>query len=165
LRPPLPSLREIEELPVLLRRTLPGEWQDLNGHVNVQHYVHLYDLAGTPFLASLGIDEELVKRRRRGWFELEHHIWYLREMHVGDEVTLHCRLVGRNVKRLHGVMFVANQTRRELASVLEFVSSSADLDTRSTAPIPEDIAVRIDARIELERRFSWPVPTCGAMGV
>ena len=165
MRPEMPTLSQVDLLPALLTHRPPMEWQDINGHVNVQHYVHLYDLAGYPLLESLGIDAEFVRVRRRGLFDLEHHVWYLRELHVGDEVTVHCYLLARSVKRLHGVMFLANRSRQQVASALEFLSTVADLDARSTAPIPPDIAMRVDARIEHDRRVGWPAPTCGAMGV
>ena len=165
MRPAMPTISQVDDLPALITHRPPVEWQDMNGHVNVQHYVHLYDLAGYPLLESFGIDADFVRVRRRGWFDLEHHVWYLREVHVGDEVSVHCRLIERGMKRLHGVMFLANRSRQQLASVMEFISTAADLDARSSAAIPPDVAARIDARLERDRRVAWPAPTCGSMSV
>ena len=163
MRPTMPSFRDIEELPTLVSQQIPPEWQDLNGHVNVQYYIHLYDLAGYPVLEAFGVDADFVRVRRRGWFELEHHVWYLREIHVGDTVTLHCRLLQRSRKRFHGVMFVANRTRLELSSVMEFISTAADLDARTSAAIPDDVAAQIDLQIDRDQRYRWAPPTSGTM--
>jgi hypothetical protein len=41
-----PGLDQIRELPVQLTMTIPPEWEDRNGHVNVQVYLALYELGG-----------------------------------------------------------------------------------------------------------------------
>jgi len=41
-----PGLDQIRELPVQLKMAIPPEWEDRNGHVNVQFYLALYELGG-----------------------------------------------------------------------------------------------------------------------
>ena len=165
MRPLMPTLAQVDDMPSLIRHQIPAQWQDSNGHVNVQYYLTLYDRGGWPLLESLGIDVARSKQRKYGFFDLEHHVWYLKEIHVGDAVTVHCRLVERGPKRLHGVMFIANRTRAQLASVMEFLSSAADLEARKTAEIPPQVAARIDSMLLTQHRYAWPVPLCGAMSV
>ena len=126
----MPSLAQVRELPELVRHVVPPEWEDLNGHVNVQHYTALYDMSGYPFMDMMGITAEQVRETRVGMFDLEHHIWFLDEMHVGDVVTGHACIVERGPKRVLSVMFIVDETRERLASVLEVVSTTADLDAR-----------------------------------
>mgnify|MGYP000085033879 CR=1 FL=1 len=80
----MPTMAQVDDLPVLMEKVVPPEWQDLNGHVNVRHYLELYDAASWPMLAALGVDERLFLEQRQGLFDLEHHLWYLDELHVGD---------------------------------------------------------------------------------
>lgn len=159
----MPTADQVRELPTLIEMTIPPEWQDLNGHVNVRHYLDIYDQSGWPLMAWLGIDESRFKVDRTGFFDLEHHIWYLAEMHVGDVVTAHTRFVGVSAKRFHGVMFVVNRTRGSLASALEFVTTGADLETRRSARLPDDVAERVGGLVEEHSRLGWPAPRCGSI--
>jgi acyl-CoA thioester hydrolase len=163
MRPQIPTLSQIDELPTLLRTRIPSEWQDSNGHLNIRYYMRLYDEVGVPLFETFGIDAQRTKQSRWGLFDLEHHLWYLREIHVGDEVTLHCRLLDRTVKRFHGTLLLVNRTRGQLASAMEFLSTCADLDARATAALPSDVAARIDVLIERHRKLTWPVPVSGVM--
>ena len=143
----MPTVAQIDELPSLMERVIPPEWEDLNGHVNVRHYLELYDAASWPMLAAIGLDEKVFLERRQGLFDLEHHLWYLSELHVGDKVTVHWRFIARSAKRFHGVMFVVNRTRGQLASAFEYVGTGADLDARRTAPLPAEFATHLDRMI------------------
>lgn len=159
----MPSVAQVDELPSLMERRIPAEWQDLNGHVNVRHYMELYDAASWPMLAAFGLDESIFLVRRQGLFDLEHHLWYLAEMHVGDLVTVHSRFVARSVKRFQGVMFVVNRSRGSVASAFEYLSTGADLDTRRTAPLPSDFAAELDRMIARHSHLAWPAPACGVI--
>lgn len=160
---PMPSVDEVDMLPPRLEHVVPSSWEDLNGHVNFQHYLELLDLAGDAMFADLGLDKTYVATHRRGFFELEHHIWYLNELHVGDLVSVHVRYVDRTQKRFHGNAFIVNRTRRQLACVFEYVSSAVDLDARRTTALAADVAARLDALIAGHRRLAWPAPRCGVI--
>lgn len=159
----MPTVRDLDELPSWLERTIPPEWEDLNGHVNVRHYLELYDQAGWPMMSELGIDEQHFREERRGFFDLEHHIWYLAEMHVGDTVTVHARFLARSAKRFHGTMFIVNRTRQQVASAFEYVTIAADLESRRSAALPAGIAARLDGLIAAHARLTWPAPLCGTI--
>ncbi len=165
MRPPMPSTAQVRDLPELCRIDVPPDWQDLNGHVNVQYYLKMYDLAGIPMLEALGIDEAWVRRERIGLFDLEHHIWYLAEIHVGHAVTAHVRFGARNAKRTWGALFLVDATTDRLASTIEFVSTAANLDTRRSIPLPEPVAGRLDALIAVQATLAWTLPCSGSMSI
>ena len=158
-----PSAAQVRQLSPLGQHTVPEDWQDYNGHVNVRHYMTLYEIAGWPMFSLLGIDEDYFSERRLGIFDLEHHIYYLNELHVGDRVSLYGRFIARSAKRLHGMMFVVNDSRDLLSSSLEYVSSGANLEKRRTEAFPEDIGARIDELIGESDQLSWRAPICGAI--
>jgi acyl-CoA thioester hydrolase len=148
-----------------VRVRVPQEWEDLNGHVNVQHHLTMYDLTSDPLLELLGISEEWVRTQRIGLFDLEHHIWFLNEVHVGEEVSLFLSFTARNKKRVQGHVFLLNVTHDRLASVVEFVSASADLDARRSVPLPEVIANGIDELMARQRTLDWAAPLSGAISI
>jgi acyl-CoA thioester hydrolase len=164
MRPSFPSVEDVRLLPCFMSQEIPPEFEDINGHVNIQHYLGLYDKAGWPFFALLGMDERYFTEERKGIFDLEHHLFYLAEMHIGDRVAIHGRLLARSAKRLHGIWFIVNESQNQLANSFEFVSSHADLESRRTSPFPDELAGRLDAMISEHQKISWPAPVCGIMG-
>lgn len=160
-----PTVEQVCGLETLAEYTIPSDWQDENGHVNVKYYQFLYEIGGWPMLEPIGVDISYFTQRKRGIFDLEHHISYLRELHVGERVTMHGRFLARNAKRMHGMLFVVNADRNALACVLEFLSTGANLETRRTDVFPDDIAAGLDQLIEADRAIDWPAPVCGAMSV
>ena len=161
----MPTPEQVRQLPELLRVRVPREWEDLNGHVNVKHHLGMYDMTGDPMLALLGISEQWVRTERIGLFDLEHHIWYQNEVHVGEEVGLFLRFTARNLKRAQGLVFLLNLTHDRLASVVEFVSISVHLDTRRSVPLPEGVAQRLDDLVRQQEALSWPAPRSGAISL
>ena len=163
MRPQMPTVADVLDLPALLTRSVPPEWEDLNGHVNIQHYMELYCDAGWPMLEVIGVDDDYFKERHNGFFDLEHHLFYLAEIHVEDEVSVHSRMLGVSSKRFHGMMFVVNQSRQQLASTMEYVTSSADLTSRRTVPLPDDVARVLGDLVREHARLDWLAPACGVM--
>lgn len=160
-----PSAKQVRELEQLAVHTIPPDWQDINGHVNIQYYQTLYEIGGWPMLGRAGVDLDYFENRRSGIFDLEHHIYYLSELHVGEHVTIHGRFIARNRKRVHGMVFIVNADRDELACTLEFIATSASLTTRRTKEFPEDILAGLDSLMSAEKNINWPAPVCGAMSI
>lgn len=163
-RPLMPAVEQVQVLPVLLRKVIPVEYEDMNGHMNIQHYLGLYDEAGISFFARFGMDDSYFSIERKGIFDLEHHLFYLAEIHVGDTVTVHSRLIARTEKRLHGIWFIVNETRKQLSNSFEYVTSHADLDARRTAPFSAELAMKFDIVIAEQSKLDWDAPVCGIMG-
>lgn len=163
-RPLMPTVDQVQALPMLLREVIPPEYEDMNGHMNIQHYLGLYDKAGMPFFRQFGLDERYFSVDRKGIFDLEHHLFYLAEIHVGDTVAVHSQLIARTEKRLHGIWFIVNETRNQLSNTFEYVTSHADLEARRTTPFSEELAIRFDAVIAEQSNLDWDAPVCGVMG-
>lgn len=163
MRPAQPAAAEVRQLPPLMSTVVPAEWEDHNGHVNIRFYMALFERGGWPMVQAMGMDESYFRERRQGLFDLEHHLYYVNEIHVGEAVSIHARLIDRSAKRFHGLMFIVNDSRDNVAATLEYISSGADLEQRRTAPLPTDIAARLDAMVAAHRRLPWNPPLCGVM--
>lgn len=160
--PPIP-LEYITALEPLYRLSIPPEYEDENGHMNMRWYLAIFDEAGYPLVAGFGLTPDFHRAHGSGGYDLEHHIHYLSEVHVGQQVTVYARLVGRSAKRVHYLMFMVNETTGKLAAIFECVNSFADLTQRRTAPYPPEISARIDALLAAHQALDWPAPTCGVM--
>lgn len=164
MRPQFPSVEQVTQLPLLMRQVIPPEYEDSNGHMNIRHYLGLYDEALWPFFATLGMDEAYFTEQRGGVFDLEHHIHYRAEVNIGDTVAVYGRGLARTAKRLHGMCFMVNETHQQLANTFEYVTSHADLDARRTSPWPDFFTQKLDAMLAEHDALDWDAPVCGVMG-
>lgn len=155
-----PDTNSIRELPALTSQVIPERWEDQNGHINVSFYMALYNDSGWPMLDLIGIDEQYFTERKMGLVDLDNHIRYLKELHVGDRVTAYGRFFAQDEKRMHGMVFIVNDDTGVLASTIEFRSICIDLRKRKTAAIPDDVAARLKTIINAHQKLSWTVPTC-----
>jgi acyl-CoA thioester hydrolase len=107
-----PTLDQVRELPVQLDCVIPPEWEDRNGHVNVQFYLARFELGGWKVLEAFGVDNDWLRRHAYSFFDLEHHLHYLAEIGIGDRVTTYNRVVGSSAKRFHGLENLYRQHQR-----------------------------------------------------
>lgn len=163
MRPTPIPLDKIQALPLVYRAVIPDEYRDAMGHMNVRWYMLLFDEAGVVLFDQIGLTLDFYAQNQSGGFDLEHHLHYLAEVRIGDQVAIYGRLLGRTAKRLHYMLFMVNETRGALSSTIEIVNSYADLRVRRTAPYPEGIAAQIDALLAEHIQLDWDAPTCGAM--
>jgi len=158
-----PKPKQIRELPVQLEMEVPPDWEDRNGHVNVQYYLKLYEIGGWGILEQDGFDEDWFKRHRLGMFDLENHLSYRAEIHVGDTVSTFNRILGTSDRRFHGMYLVVNDTRDELAATIEYVTACVDLETRRMASTPVGLKRHLDRVCIRHGQLGWPAPICGAI--
>jgi acyl-CoA thioester hydrolase len=144
---------------------VPPEYEDFNGHMRITHHLGLHDDAGLEFFGLFGLDETYFSQRRNGVMDLEAHLRYLAEVHVGDEVAVHPRMLERSDKIIHTIWFLVNLSRNEIANTLEGVSLHVDLDARRASPFPEDLAAQLDRVIAEHAALPWQPPLCGFIGV
>lgn len=162
-KPIIPPLEKIMALPALLIRVIPPDYEDENGHMNMRYYLALFDDAGYGLIEMIGLSLEYHQQHGTGGFDLEHHVHYLAEVAIGDQVTIYARMFNRTAKRIHYLMFMVNNTQGKLAAIFECVNSFADLTARKTAPYPPEIAAQIDAILSVHQALDWQAPVCGVM--
>lgn len=163
MKPPEIPLEKITALAPIYEMVIPPEYRDENGHMNVRWYMAIFDDAGYPMAKQVGISWEYHQAHGTGGFDLEHHIHYLREVHIGDRVVVYPRFVARSAKRMHYLLFMVNHSRGTLAAIFECINSFADLTQRRTAPFPLPIAEKLDAFIAQHNALDWDAPICGVM--
>ena len=161
----MPTAAQIGTLPELARVRVPPEWEDLNGHVNVKHHLGMYDLTSDAMLELLGISADWVRRERIGLVDLEHHIWFHRELYVGEEVALHLRITAYDARKAQGVVFLLNSADGVVASAIEFLSLAVHLDTRRAVPFPGIVYTRLAALLAAHEVLDWPAPRSGAIAI
>jgi len=157
------SIEQLKTLPIFYRETIPPDYLDVMGHMNVRWYMTLFDEAAWRFFVSFGMDRDYYERYHSGAFALQHFIRYLAEVHVGETVSVRIRVLGRTTKRIHFMHFLFNETTGKLATTMEALASHADLSARNTSPFPEAIANRLDTLIAEHNQIDWEAPICGVI--
>lgn len=160
-----PSIEQVRQLPVQLSMTVPAEWEDRNGHINVQYYQALYELGGYQVLEDVGIDDDYLRTNNFGMFDLEHHLHYLAEILAGDQVSTYNRILNRNHKRFHGMYFIINDTRDNLAFTMEYITAGVSLGLHRTASFPPELNRGVEEQFSRHRQLDWPAPLCGVLHI
>ena len=153
----------LETLPVYQRKTIPSDYLDIMGHMNIRWYFDLFAKSGRKFFASYGLDDDYFQSGEFGVFTLKQFIQYFAEVHVGQTVAIHTRLVGRSEKRFQFMHFMINETTSRLASTFEALITHADLKLRLAAPMPAQIAQKFDATLAEYASLDWAAPISGAI--
>lgn len=155
----------LTSLPVTNQKTIPPEYIDIMGHMNVMWYIHIFDYGTRNLFHSFGFGEEYVHQTGMGSFALESHIRYLGEVRLGESVTVRSRLLDRSEKTLHFIHFMTRDSNMELAATVEVLGAHIDLKARKITPFPQVILDRLDPLIAAHQRLNWEAPVCGSIGV
>ncbi len=157
------AVEKIASLPCFHQATIPPEYMDAMGHMNVRWYVALFDEAAWKFFESVGMTLDYYQREQAGGFALKQFIHYHAEVRLGHAIAIYARVLGRTTKRVHFMLFMVNETTRVLAATLEMLGSHADMRVRRTSPYPPDIAARIDTFLIEQQQLDWDAPVCGVI--
>jgi acyl-CoA thioester hydrolase len=162
---PPPSYDQVLELPALLEGSVTPDFIDVNGHMNIRHYLDNGAFSADVICRRVGIDDAYRTQRRMGVFTAEHHLRYFAEMHEGDKFTVHTRVLERSAKVCHLMAFILDRTDEVLTCTVEIVLVHVDMDTRRPVDFPDDVAAAVDGWVESSRSVQWPAPVCGSMGI
>ena len=157
------TLSQLEQLSCFKRLTIGPEHLDVMEHMNVRHYMAIFDEAAWCFFASFGMDEAYYRGGVGGGFALQQSVRYLAECRVGDVVSVRGRMIGRSAKRIHFMLFMINESKSTMAATVETLGSHADMQVRRTSAYPPHIAARIDALIAESEALDWEAPVCGVI--
>ena len=116
-----------------VRRVVPVDWTDYNGHMNEGRYGQVFSDAADGFMLAIGADQEYVAGGH-SFFTVETTIKYLLETHAGEDIVVDTRVLladGKKVKLAHDMRRVSDGTA--LASCEQFLLH-VSLDTRKSCP-------------------------------
>ena len=118
------------------KMSVPAEWIDVNGHMNVARYLQAFDQAFDEVYEQVGLTAEHMRVARGTTFAAEMHITYQRELLLGDPVSITTRLLGFDVKRMHWIQCMYHREQGYLAATNEWLILYVDIDKRRTGRMP-----------------------------
>lgn len=121
----------------------PG-WIDYNGHLNMAYYNVIFDRGGDEAAELLGLGANYARERKLTTYTAEVHVCYVRELHLGDCVTVSFHLLDHDEKRLRAYQEIRH-TDGWLAATSETLTLHVDMNGPKVAPFPADILAKVEA--------------------
>jgi len=120
---------------------------DAMGHLNVRHYVAMFDDANTHFLASIGWDPEDMRISGRGWADVRAEIDYVAEVAAGALVEVVCGVARVGNKSLTVVAEMRARQGGEVHARMNTTLVRFDLDGRRAIPLEDSLRQRAEAEL------------------
>jgi acyl-CoA thioester hydrolase len=121
---------------------------DQMGHLNVQHYVGMYDQASVHLFAAFGLSHAHGRETNMGFADVRHVIEYKGELGPGAAGRMEGRVTGignSSIRHEHRLLDIDTD---EVAATFEVVSVYFDLRARTSTPLPQEFRERAQALIE-----------------
>ncbi len=160
---PHPTFDQLTDLPAYCEQVVPSAYEDINGHLNIRHYLGIASEGLDESLVALGIAQNWPTVAQQAVFSAEHHLTYVAELRTGDRVSVRVYLVGRSQRAAHAVVYLVDATHERLSYVMEEIILHVDMTTRRTSPWPDTVAAALDARIADDRALPWTPELSGSM--
>ncbi len=150
-----PSYDQLAALPAYAEQPVPMPFEDMNGHLNVRHYLGIASEGLDESLVDLGIPQNWPVSAGHACFSAEHHCTYLTELRTGDVMSARVILLGRSERAVHALVYLLDETHQQVSYVMEEIFLHIDMSTRKTAPWPDDVAAGLDRRIAEQAALPW----------
>ena len=137
-------------------RSVPADWIDLNGHMNIARYLQAFDEAFDEAYEVIGINKEYMEQARGSTFACEIHLTYQRELFEGDRFRVTTQLVNFDLKRMHWIQCMYHREQGYLAATAETLYLHIDIDKRAVVPMPAALEQRFTKIMSAQA--SLPVP-------
>ena len=129
---------------VTIRRVVPIDWTDYNGHMNESRYGQVYSDAADATMQAFGADQAYIESGL-SYFTVENTIKYLAEAHAADPFHVTTRILlaeGKKLKLFHEMKRTADG---EVLSTCEQFLLHVSLETRKTCAPRADVEARLMA--------------------
>ena len=125
--------------PFEYRDSVRPEWIDPNGHMNIAHYVVVFDKASDGVFAHLGFDWSRMLAQDRSAFVLGMNLDYHDEIFEGEALRITTQLLDWDHKRMHLFHRLHRGEAQAAAATSEVLFSFVCMVERRSARWPEAI--------------------------
>ncbi|MEP9371787.1 thioesterase family protein [Mesorhizobium sp. KR1-2] len=140
------------------------DWIDYNGHLNMAYYNVIFDRGSDGALELLGVGADYARDRKLTIYTAEVHICYVRELHLGDKVTVSFQLIDHDEKRLRAYQEIRH-VDGWLAATSETLSLHIDMSGPKVASFPEDIQAQVDGMAAAHATLPVPERAGRSIGI
>jgi len=120
-----------------VRRHVPLDWVDYNGHMNEARYLQAFGDATDRFMELIGCDADYIASGG-SYFTAETHIRHLDEVHAGAELRITTQVLLGQGKKMH--LWHEMRSGERLLATGEHMLIHVSLETRRAAAPSEEVA-------------------------
>ncbi len=124
---------------ITIRRVIPIDWTDYNGHMNESRYGQVYSDAADAVIEACGVNADYVASGL-SYFTVENNIKYLAEAHAGDTCHVATRILLAEGKKLKLHHEMRRDSDGQVYSTCTQFLLHVSLETRKTCPPRDDVA-------------------------
>ncbi len=144
-----PALAEACPL-ISMRRTVPVDWTDINGHMNEGRYGQLFSDAAEEIMAHVGADDAYIAGGM-SYFTVETTVKYLMETHAGEAIEVHSRITDGAGKKLRCLHEMRRASDGEILASCDQLMLHVSLDTRRTCEPADHVRRKVEALAALHK--------------
>ena len=113
---------------------------DHQGHLNIMHYVGMFDMAFWHHLSALGFTRAYMQEQGTGFVAVKDTIEYKVEQPVGSLLVIESGLLRTGNTSITALHRMRNTETGEIAATSEKISVYFDLKERHKTSLPDDLA-------------------------
>ncbi|GHG97367.1 carnitine 3-dehydrogenase [Pseudodonghicola xiamenensis] len=147
------DLEDVSQPIVTVRRAVPLDWTDYNGHMNEARYLQAFCDATDRFMELVGADADYIASGG-SYFTAETHVRHLSEAHAGDRIEVRTRLLMGEGKKMH--LFHQMWRGDELLATGEHMLIHVSLETRRPSVPAPQVAASLDRIAAAHAALSLP---------
>jgi acyl-CoA thioester hydrolase len=136
--------------PLTYRGVVHAWHLDHMGHMNVQHYVGMFDHATWVLLAMMGLDASWFREQNRGMAALEQNIQYKRELRAGDVIEIRSGLLEFGEKKMRVDHEMRHGVAGWVAARTTILAVYFDTAARKSVPFPDVIREKAQGLLIVE---------------
>lgn len=138
---------------VTVRRAVPVDWLDYNGHMTESRYLQAFADASDRLMEIIGCDQEYIATGG-SFFTAETHIRHIDETHLGSVIDVRTRVLMAEGKKMH--LWHEMYAGEKLLATGEHILIHVSLETRRPAPFSPEIAANL--KMICEAQADMPAP-------
>jgi acyl-CoA thioester hydrolase len=120
------------------------------GHMNVMWYVGKFDEATWQLFNAIGLSPSFLREAGRGMAAVEQHIFYLKELHAGDVVSVKTSILEVKEKSIRFEHEMWNDETNEAVARTTLKAVHLDTAARKSCAFPDAIARRAESMVVTE---------------
>ena len=128
---------------ITVRRQVPIDWTDYNGHMNESRYGQVFSDAADDVMIRIGANADYIARGL-SYFTVDIHIQFRAETHAGQKIHVETRVLegaGKKLRLAHRMLAEDGALLAEAEQLLIHVS----LETRRACEPPPEVAAKAAA--------------------
>ena len=145
-----------------VRRAVPLDWTDYNGHMNEARYLQAFGDATDKLMAMIGCDDAYIATGG-SYFTAETHIRHLDEVHAGHVIHITTQVLLGEGKKMH--LFHRMYAGDRLLATGEHMLIHVSLETRKASAPGSEVAAALEKVARAHADLPLPEGAGAAVGI